>query len=163
MDELNKYMSMWTSQKDLYIIKIIDDNFIITDKNNMMLYYEDDDINIKVLRAMIQNDVKVIRYNPQTGEEIIVPSDEALQEFDSVPRKDVKVKILWEADLPIYKQVSRLKKIYERFFQIPTVQLYKMACNNSEEWVFAEMNYKDAEDLLEKAQYNGIKLEIEVS
>jgi len=162
LNELDKFKDLWTIEKNNYFIEILDDEYIIMTKNNMMLLIEDDDIYIKLVRAMLENNVKVVKHDSQTGDEIIISSYEALRDFDSIPRKDVNVKILWETDMSITKQLLNLKKICEQLSQVPTAQLFKMINKEDKEWVFAKMGYKQAMKLLDKAQAEGVKLEIEV-
>lgn len=161
MEDRKKFEDLWTIEKNMYFIEISNGTFYIMDKKNMMLLIEDDDLYIEVIRTMIQNNVKVIKRTPKTGDEILIPAYEALQEFDSIPRKNVKVKIVWETNIPINKQLLKLKKIYEQFRQIPTVQLYKMINSQDEEWVFADIDYEEAKELLDKAECEGVKLVIE--
>lgn len=162
MDELKPFESMWTTQRKMYYVEILDGDFGIMYKDNMMVIIEDNDIYLKVIRTMIQNNVEVIKYDPETKDKSIVSSSEALQEFDSIPRKDVNVKIIWEQDISISKQLINLKKVCEQISQIPTAQLFKTISKENREWVFAKMGYKQAMELLDKAQAEGIKLEIEV-
>lgn len=153
MEDFKNIESLWTTRKDDYYIEISNGEFYImsNDKvssDKMLLLVEDRDEYINIVRTMIQNNVKILKIDNQTGSNIIVSSKEALLEFDSVPRKKVKVKIIWEEGGSIKIQLLKLKKIYDQFSQISITHLYKQINNQEKVWVFAEMDYKAANELL---------------
>lgn len=161
MAELEKYVDLWTTDKEKYYICMSDDNFCIMNKNNMMLLIEEENVvNYKIIKSMIENNVKVFKYDSQTRDKTYVSPDEALRKLEIVSTKNVKVKIVWNKDVPISRQILQLKKISSELSHIQSSQLFKMIDMQEKEWVFCETTLEEAVRLKNVAMCQGIQLEI---
>lgn len=139
-----------------------DNNFYIMGKNNMMILIEaEDGVYLKIIKSMIENNVKVFRNDFKTGDKIYVSPDEALKKLEVVSTKKVKVKIVWKNDTSISKQILQLKKISKELSHIQTSQLFKMVDMQEKEWTFCETSLEEAISLKNVAMCQDIQLEIE--
>lgn len=162
MGDLKDFEYLWTTEKEKHYLKILDNKFCIMDTSNMMLLVEENELYIQIVKAMLNNGIRVVKCNKNTGELIPVSFLAALQSYEEFENNnsDVKVKIIWKKDISIQKQICSLKKLSVSFAQMPIADLYKMAKNNDIEWEFTEMRYDEAKKWVDHARSYGLDVEI---
>lgn len=75
--------------------------------------------------------------------------------------KKARLVIMWRNDLSKNEQIIILKDIYPILNDVPIKELIQEVRKNNEQWVFAEMGFGQAMDLVKQAQLRGLRIFVE--